>query len=72
MPDTLAARVAIPRRDVTVDVELAVPAGSTLALVGPSGAGKRTRVMAVLRELYGSGVNRAHLDYKNVETPSGF
>ncbi|MCB0880967.1 MAG: ATP-binding cassette domain-containing protein [Thermoleophilia bacterium] len=47
MPDTLAARVAIPRRDVTVDVELAVPAGSTLALVGPSGAGKTTVVRAV-------------------------
>ena len=47
MPETLDARVAVPRRDVAVDVAITVPAGRTLALVGPSGAGKTTVLRAV-------------------------
>ncbi|HJR26374.1 MAG TPA: ATP-binding cassette domain-containing protein, partial [Acidimicrobiales bacterium] len=33
--------------DLTLDVELAVPAGRTVALVGPNGAGKTTLVRLV-------------------------
>lgn len=38
-----------------------------LLVYGPSGAGKRTRVMAILNELYGSGVYRARMEVKAIE-----
>ena len=37
---------------------------------GPPGAGKKTRIMALLREMYGSGVDRLRIEHQNFETPS--
>eukprot|EP00002_Diphylleia_rotans_P023426 TRINITY_DN4607_c0_g5_i1.p1 TRINITY_DN4607_c0_g5~~TRINITY_DN4607_c0_g5_i1.p1 ORF type:complete len:356 (+),score=86.12 TRINITY_DN4607_c0_g5_i1:79-1146(+) len=37
---------------------------------GPSGAGKRTRIMALLRELFGSGIEKVRADQKAFKTPS--
>ncbi|VEU22277.1 DEKNAAC103305 [Brettanomyces naardenensis] len=41
-----------------------------LLVYGPSGAGKKTRVMALLRELYGSGAERLKVDVKTFQTSS--
>ncbi|KAK6060004.1 hypothetical protein COOONC_02341 [Cooperia oncophora] len=41
-----------------------------LLVHGPSGAGKRTRIHCILRELYGAGAERLHLDKKSLVTPS--
>lgn len=41
-----------------------------LLVHGPPGAGKKTRVMALLREMYGSGVDRLRIEHQNFETPS--
>ena len=38
---------------------------------GPSGAGKKTRVMALLRAIFGPGVERVKLQHRAFKTPSG-
>ncbi|CAJ0603287.1 unnamed protein product [Cylicocyclus nassatus] len=41
-----------------------------LLVYGPTGAGKRTRIHCILRELYGAGAERLRLDKKSLTTPS--
>ncbi|XP_015115822.1 replication factor C subunit 3 [Diachasma alloeum] len=41
-----------------------------LLVHGPPGAGKKTRIMAIIRELYGSGVERLRMEPMQFETPS--
>ncbi|VDN52384.1 unnamed protein product [Dracunculus medinensis] len=42
-----------------------------LLVYGPSGAGKATRIMCILKELYGNGVEKLRLDHKSFQVPSG-
>ena len=41
-----------------------------LLIYGPSGVGKKTRILALLRELYGNGVNKVRFEHKNFK-PNG-
>ncbi|EMR08935.1 hypothetical protein PNEG_02716 [Pneumocystis murina B123] len=41
-----------------------------LLVYGPHGSGKKTRVLATLREIYGSGIEKLKLDQKMILTPS--
>lgn len=41
-----------------------------LLVYGPAGAGKRTRIMCILRELYGTGVDRLRMEHHTFVTPS--
>lgn len=41
-----------------------------LLVYGPPGAGKKTRIMCLLKELYGSGVERLRMEHMNFTTPS--
>lgn len=42
-----------------------------LLFYGPPGSGKRTRVQALLREIYGSGVEKVKLEHRSFKAPSG-
>ncbi|KAJ1678055.1 Replication factor C (RF-C) subunit [Spiromyces aspiralis] len=42
-----------------------------LLFYGPSGAGKKTRITATLREIFGSSVEKVKVDRRAFETPSG-
>lgn len=41
-----------------------------LLVYGPSGAGKKTRIGCILRELYGTGVEKLKIETQNFVTPS--
>lgn len=41
-----------------------------LLIHGPPGAGKKTRIMCIMKELYGSGVDRLRMENMQFETPS--
>ncbi|DBA04349.1 TPA: hypothetical protein N0F65_002111 [Lagenidium giganteum] len=41
-----------------------------LLVYGPSGAGKKTRIMALLRELYGDGALKVRLEHKSFKVPN--
>lgn len=42
-----------------------------LLFFGPNGAGKKARVMSLLRELYGSGAEKVKLEHRSFKTSTG-
>lgn len=42
-----------------------------LLFYGPPGCGKKTRVMSLLREVFGPGVERIKLEHRTFHTSSG-
>jgi len=59
-------------RDMGTNLQQLVKSGDFphLLVFGPSGAGKRTRISCLLRELYGNGVERVRIQRQVFETPS--
>jgi len=59
-------------KDLATNMQQLVKCGDFphLLVYGPSGAGKRTRISCLLRELYGSGVDRIRIQRQIFETPS--
>ncbi|XP_029045441.1 replication factor C subunit 3 [Osmia bicornis bicornis] len=41
-----------------------------LLVYGPSGAGKKTRILCIIKELYGNGVEKLRMESMTFETPS--
>lgn len=41
-----------------------------LLIYGPPGAGKKTRIMCLLRELYGAGVEKLRIEHQTIVAPS--
>uniref|UniRef100_A0A8C5C9E8 Replication factor C (activator 1) 3 n=1 Tax=Gadus morhua TaxID=8049 RepID=A0A8C5C9E8_GADMO len=41
-----------------------------LLVYGPSGAGKKTRIMCLLKELYGAGVDKLRIEHQTIVAPS--
>eukprot|EP01036_Dinobryon_divergens_P026307 gene26307-34934_t len=70
-PHTLAKLTFHP--DITS--KLTALAGSDelphLLVYGPPGCGKKTRVMCLLREVYGAGVEKVKLEHRTFKTSSG-
>jgi replication factor C subunit 3/5 len=59
-------------KDQAVHLEKLVKGGDFphLMVYGPSGAGKKTRIMCLLREMYGAGVERLRIEHQHFLTPS--
>jgi len=59
-------------RDAAKNLKQLVQCGDFphLLVYGPSGAGKRTRISCLLRELYGSGVDRVRIQRQTFESAS--
>lgn len=60
------------RKDQAAQLKKLVQGGDFphFLIYGPSGAGKKTRIMCLLRELYGSGVEKLRIEHHNFVTPS--
>jgi len=42
-----------------------------LLVYGPSGGGKKTRIMCLLRELYGAGVEKLRIEHQTIVVREG-